>query len=251
MRFLSETTTNGVTGRDFIHDGVPGVLWTPSGTDAPSPLVLGAHGGGQHKRAPRSVDHAARCAAAGMAVVTLDAPAHGERPRTAEDERAVAEIRARVAAGQDVGELVAEYNASLARRAVPEWRSVLDEVLELPEISSGGGVGFWGMSMGSAIGIELVAAEPRVLAAVFGLVGRTEQLARAAAGVTVPMRFLLQWDDQLIAREAGLAMFDAFASREKTLHASPGGHGDVPEGEIGSAVAFLAERLGVGRLGTE
>jgi predicted peptidase len=107
------------------------------------------------------------------------------------------------------------------------------------------------MSMGSAIGIELVAAEPRVVAAVFGLVGRTEQLARAAAGVTVPMRFLLQWDDQLIPREAGLAMFDAFASREKTLHANPGGHGDVPEAEIGDAVAFLAERVGAGRLGTE
>jgi dienelactone hydrolase len=240
MRFLSETTTNGITERDFVHDGVPGVLWTPAGTDR-SPLVLGAHGGSQHKRAPRPVEHAARCVAAGMAVVTLDAPAHGERPRSTEDERIVAEIRSRVMAGQDVGELVAEYNATLARQAVPEWRSVLDDLLELPEL--GTEVGFWGMSMGSAIGIGLVAAEPRVRAAVFGLVGATEQLARAAAGVTVPMRFLLQWDDQLIPREAGLAMFDAFAACEKTLHANPGGHGDVPAAEIGSAVTFLAERL--------
>lgn len=257
MRFLSSATTNGVTERDFVHDGVPGVFWTPADVDRPTPLVLGAHGGGQHKRAPRPAEHAARCVAAGLAVVTLDAPGHGDRSRSAEDERFIAEIRSLATAGQKVAALIAEYNAMLAEQAVPEWRSLLDAVLELPEIGSetgssetagggGGRVGFWGMSMGSATGIPLVAAEPRVWAAVFGLVGSTEGLARAAADAKVPMRFLLQWEDQLVAREAGLAMFDAFGSREKTLHANPGGHGDVPEFEVDSAVRFLADRLGVG-----
>ena len=237
MRFLATSTTGGSTARDFVHDGVPGVLWTPG---HPAPLVLGAHGGGQHKRAPRTIAHAARCVAAGLAVVTLDTPGHGDRPRSPQDERFIAEIRARITARQDATALIDEYNAVLAAQAVPEWRSVLDALLDLPDIDGDNGVGFWGMSMGGAIGIPLVAAEPRVRAAVFGLVGASPNLVQAAAQVTVPLRFLLQWDDQLVARVAGLALFDAFGSRRKTLHANPGGHGEVPESEVDSAVRFLA-----------
>lgn len=243
MRFLTESTTNGTTEREFVHDDVPGILWTPAGTGTPSRLVLGAHGGGQHKRAPRSVAHAARCVAAGLAVVTLDTPGHGDRPRTAQDDHFIAAIRAGIAAGQDITAPLSEYNALMAARAVPEWRSVLDALLGLPEISTDG-IGFGGMSMGSAIGIPLVAAEPRIRAAVFGLVGASESLVTAAAQVSVPLRFLLQWDDQLIARDAGLALFDAFGTRQKTLHANPGGHHEVPDSELDSAVRFLADQLG-------
>jgi dienelactone hydrolase len=239
MRFLSESSSGGVTEREFVHDGVPGVLWTPAGTGIPSRLVLGAHGGGQHKRAPRSVEHASRCVAAGLAVVTLDSPGHGDRPRSADDDRFATEIRSRITTGQDASEVVSQYNALMAERAVPEWRSVLDTLLDLPEINDDG-AGFWGMSMGSAIGIPLVAAEPRLRTAVFGLVGASDSLVTAAAQVTVPLLFLLQWDDRLIPRDAGLAMFDAFASPHKTLHANPGGHHEVPESEVDSAVRFLA-----------
>ncbi|MDX8055441.1 alpha/beta hydrolase [Lentzea sp. BCCO 10_0798] len=234
MRFTSHTTSaDGITERDFVHDGVPGVLWTPA--HDPAGLVLSAHGGGQHKRAPGVLGRAHRCAAAGLAVVTLDSPGHGDRARTADDDRFATEIRTRTTAGQDAGALVAEYNALQAARAIPEWRSVLDA---LPATSDR--VGFWGVSMGSAIGIPLVAAEPRVRAAVLGLIGATDALVRAAAAITVPVRFLLQWDDRLIPRGAGLVLFDAFATRHKSLHANPGGHGDVPEHELAAAVTFLA-----------
>ncbi|MEU3645138.1 alpha/beta hydrolase [Lentzea sp. NPDC034063] len=240
MRFTTESTSSdGTTERDFVLDGVPGVLWTPPGT--PAGLVLGAHGGGQHKRAPGAIARAHLCAAAGLAVVTLDSPGHGERPRTAEDDRFITEIRSRITAGRDAGALLAEYNALLAARAIPEWRSVLDTLPDTGVLpGTGATTGFWGTSMGSAIGIPLVAAEPRIRAAVFGLVGATEALTRTAAAITVPVRFLLQWDDQLIARDAGLAMFDAFATRQKSLHANPGGHGEVPEHELAAAVTFLA-----------
>ncbi|HUQ59882.1 alpha/beta hydrolase [Lentzea sp.] len=240
MRYTSETTSpDGTTERGFDHDGVPGVLWTPAGDI--TGLVLGAHGGGQHKRAPRTLAHAHRCTAAGLAVVTLDSPGHGDRPRTPDDDHFTREIRARITAGQDPGPLLAEYNALQASRAVPEWRSVLDALTTLDAVPGvGGNVGFWGMSMGSAIGIPLLAAEPRIRTAVVGLVGATDDLVRAAATITVPVRFLLQWDDQLIPRHAGLALFDAFASHRKSLHANPGGHGDVPEHELDSAVRFLA-----------
>jgi hypothetical protein len=98
------------------------------------------------------------------------------------------------------------------------------------------------VSLGSAIGVPFAAAEPRITAAVFGLAGR-ETLAEAAARVTVPVEFLLQWDDELVARESGLALFGAFASREKTLHANPGRHAGVPAFELESSERFFTRHL--------
>ncbi|MFD4668420.1 alpha/beta hydrolase [Lentzea sp. NPDC058450] len=238
MHITSSSSVDGVTAHDFVHDGVPGVLWTPPGTA--TGLVLSAHGGGQHKRAPGITARAHACATAGLATVTLDAPGHGDRPRTPDDDHYATEIRARITTGADAGPLVAEYNALQSARAIPEWRSALDALLGQLELAHLTGAGFWGVSMGSALGIPLTAAEPRVRSAVFGLIGATDHLTAAAASITVPVRFLLQWDDQLIARPAGLALFDALATPRKTLHANPGGHGDVPRHELDDAVRFLA-----------
>ncbi|MET9226089.1 hypothetical protein [Lentzea sp. NPDC003310] len=157
MRFTSHTTSDGVTQRDFVLGDVPGTLWTPAGD--PTGLVLSAHGGGQHKHAPGMIGRAHRCARAGLAVVTLDAPGHGNRARSADDERFAAEIRSLVAAGHNAGPVVARYNALQASRAIPEWQSVLDALLG-SEVAVGDRVGFWGVSMGSAVGIPLLAAEP-------------------------------------------------------------------------------------------
>ena len=51
---------------------------------------------------------------------------------------------------------------------------------------------------------------------------------QARPGITVPVEFLLQWDDEAVPRDWGLALFGAFASREKTLHANPGRHAAYP-----------------------
>ena len=53
---------------------------------------------------------------------------------------------------------------------------------------------------------------------------------------------MLPWDDDEIDREAGLALFDAFASEEKTLHAFPGSHFRVPAERIDTR--FFARQLG-------
>jgi len=47
-----------------------------------------------------------------------------------------------------------------------------------------------------------------------------------------------------VPRADGLALFDAFASTEKTLHANPGRHMDVPAFELDSSQRFLARHLG-------
>jgi len=243
MLLSSETTSNGVSERLFTLGDVPGVLWSPTGASGRRPLVLLGHGGGQHKKAPGLVARAHRYVTArGFAVAAIDAPEHGDRPRTGQHERLVAGIRERVAAGEPIGPHLARYNLELSARSVPEWRATLDALQELDGIGPGGPVGFWGVSMGSGIGVPLAAAEPRITAAVFGLVGHGT-LAEAAARVTVPVEFLLQWDDELVPRDSGLALFDAFASREKTLHANPGRHAEVPAFELESSARFFARHL--------
>jgi hypothetical protein len=59
----------------------------------------------------------------------------------------------------------------------------------------------------------------------------------------VPVEFHLQWDDEIVPRADGLALFDAIASREKTLHANPGRHADVPRFEVDSTERFFARHL--------
>ncbi len=105
-----------------------------------------------------------------------------------------------------------------------------------------GPVGFWGVSLGGRIGIELAAAEPRIAAAVLGLVGGGA-LAGTAARIRIPLEFLLQWDDELVPRSEGLALFDAFASQEKTLHANSGRHMEVPRFEADSSLRFFCRHL--------
>jgi dienelactone hydrolase len=119
----------------------------------------------------------------------------------------------------------------------------LDALQELAEIGADGPVGYFGISMGTAIGVPLVAVEPRITAAVFGL-HWPDVLAEKAKQITIPIEFDMQWDDERIPREAGLTLFDAFASKEKTLHANAGKHHELPRLEADSAVRFFARHLG-------
>ena len=244
MHFITETTVDGVSERLFTHGDVTGVLWTPADAPGPRPLILLGHGGGQHKLAPAMVARGRRYAAnCGFAAVSIDAPGHGDRPRTDGDERFVARLRELMAAGQPVGPHVARHNAELADRAVPEWQSVLDALRTDARQSDDGPVGYWGVSLGTAIGLPLVAADPRIGAAVFGCLGDETPLTEAAARVTVPVEFLLQWDDTLVPRESGLALFDALASPQKSLHANSGDHMAVPRFELDSAERFFLRHL--------
>ncbi|MFE4482858.1 MULTISPECIES: dienelactone hydrolase family protein [Streptomycetaceae] len=247
LHFTAESTADGMTERDFTVGGVPGVLWSPAspatGTSR-APLVLMGHGGGAHKKHPSMAGRARLLTAGcGFHVAVLDAPGHGDRPRSAQDEADIAELRAAQAAGEPEGPVVVRYNARLAELAVPEWQAALDALQELPEIGADGPVGYVGIAMGTALGVPLVAAEPRITAAVFGLMW-PDALVEQARRITVPIEFAMQWDDERIPREAALALFDAFASTEKTLHANAGKHFDFPRSEADSAARFLTRHLG-------
>ena len=247
MRLTSMTTADGVCEQDFILDDTPGVLSSPAGATGPRPLVLLGHGGGQHKRGPGTVARAHQfVTSCGFAAAAIDMPGSGDRPRTEDEERFWDTLRARRAAGEPVAAEVARHFAELADRVVPEWQAVLDALAGLEAAGAGGPVVYWGVSLGTMVGVPLAAAEPRIRAAVFGLAGRgyRDALAEAAARIRIPVEFLLQWDDELIPREEGLALFGAFGSAEKTLHANPGRHHDVPVFELDSSVRFFTRHLG-------
>ena len=243
MRFASQTSSGGVCEQLFTLDEIPGVLWTPEGAAGTRPLILMGHGGGQHKKAPGIVARARRFVSeCGFAVAAVDVPSHGDRPKDEEYNRIVTENRARVDAGAELAPLIASFQALVARQTVPEWQAVLDAVQELGHVGAGP-VGYWGVSLGCGLGVPFVAAEPRVRAAVLGLGGALAS-AEIAARITVPVEFLVQWDDERVPRAQSLALFDAFGSAEKTLHANPGKHADLPSFETDSSLRFFARQLG-------
>lgn len=95
-----------------------------------------------------------------------------------------------------------------------------------------------------AIGVRLAVVEPRISAAVlFAGSYVPRSMFEEARQVTIPLLVLLQWDDEGNDRQMALDLFDAFGSREKTLHANMGGHTGVPgfEGDDGSR--FFARHL--------
>lgn len=112
----------------------------------------------------------------------------------------------------------------------------------MPEFGPDAPIGYAGMTLASAIGIPLAVAEPRIRAAIYGGVFVYDAMLEAARKVTIPIEFLLPWDDPEIDRNSGLTLFGAFASKEKTLHAFPGSHFHVPTERIDTR--FFARKLG-------
>ena len=143
-----------------------------------------------------------------------------------------------MAAGEDIAPRVATLHTVMADQSVPEWQSVLTAVQELDHVGPGP-IGYLGVSMGSGLGIPFLAAEPRVRAAVLGLAGSVG-LTEAAAQLTIPIQFLVQWDDALVPRTQALDLFDTFASPAKTLDANPG---DVPRFETDNALRFFTRNF--------
>jgi len=239
MQFTAEQwLDDAVLEREFTLGEIPGVLWTPR--SGPAPLILIGHNGGLHKRLPRLVARARHYAAEyGFAVVAVDAPGHGDRPRSASDEQHRADLRRAMEAGEPIDAIVDAMIVPLVDGVVPEWRTTLDALLSLPGI--GGPVGYEGMT---AVGIRLAVVEPRISAAVLfgqGLVPAT--LREEARQVAVPLQFLLQWDDEGMERQPILDLFDAFGTREKTLHANLGGHAGTPWFEVDDAARFFTRHL--------
>lgn len=241
MRFTSEQRLDdGVLEREFTLGEIPGILWTPGSVSAPAPLILLGHPGGLQKMYPRVAARGRHCAAEGYAAATIELPGSGDRPRSAVADEARADLRRALAAGEPVDEIVDRLVLPLVEQAVPEWRAVLDALLLLPEI--GGPVGFAGGVI--AVAIRLAVVEPRISAAtLFAGSFVPRSMFAEARQITIPLHVLLQWDDEGNDRQMALDLFDAFGSKEKTLHANMGGHTGVPQFEGEAGDRFFARHL--------
>src|SRR5690242_12730077 len=105
MHFISEQRLeDGSLERTFALGDIPGILWTP--TRLPAPLILLGHPGGLRGMYPRLASRAHRCSAGGFAAATIELPGKGDRPQVADAERARADLRRALAAGEPVDEIV-------------------------------------------------------------------------------------------------------------------------------------------------
>ncbi|GAA5207435.1 dienelactone hydrolase family protein [Streptomyces thinghirensis] len=245
MHFTCEQRLDdGVLERAFTLGEIPGILWTPASASATAavPLILLGHPPlGLARMYPRLVARARHAAADGFASATIELPGSGDRPRWAAAEQARADLRRTLEAGEPVvDEIVDALVLPLVERSVPEWRAALDTLLTLPEI--GGPVGYSGGII--SIGVRLALVEPRISAAVlFAGSYVPRAILEEARQVTVPLHVLLQWDDEPNDRQSVLNLFDAFGSKEKTLHANMGGHTGVPQHAGDAAARFLTRHL--------
>ena len=256
MKIRSESTTDGVVARRFdliVGDQtVPGMHWLPADAgDRPQPTVCIGHGGFQHKLYGNVPELAVQLVQnLGVAVIALDAPNHGDRVA---DKEAAKKAREAAVAAAASGEsrrraINPEAMAAMMKRTqmhVDEWKALVD-VLQTDPRWSTGPFGWWGVSMGTSHGLPVVAQDSRFTAAVFGLnalAPGNEAMAAMAASITVPILFLNQSDDELMTRDAALALWDSFGSKDKTMHINPGGHVQVPKFERDSSESFFRRHL--------
>ncbi|MDG4831567.1 alpha/beta hydrolase [Solwaraspora sp. WMMD1047] len=242
MRFTSEQRLDdGVLEREFTLGEIPGILWTPVSGSAPAPLILLGHPGGLRRMYLRLAARARHAVAEGFAAATIELPGGGDRPRFAAVEEARADLQRALAAGEPVAdEIVDRLVLPLVDKAVPECRAALDALLALPEV--GGPVGYSGGVI--AIGVRLAVVEPRISAALLFAGSFVPRIMfEEARQVSIPLLVLLQWDDEGNDRQLALDLFDAFGSREKTLHANMGGHTGVPQFEGDDTSRFFARHL--------
>jgi hypothetical protein len=245
----------GVIQHDFnicvAGEIVPGVLWTPERSTASPALIAMGHGGSQHKKSENIRTRAIRYAKDfGWTTLAIDAPKHGNRigPKEAEFARAMTLARLQgtpIVPSMNIEEKI-KYLDALTTQAVPEWQAALDMVFESTIIGKHIPVAYCGVSQGSSIGIPLLATDKRFCCAVLGLAHLHPNhlsLGLAAKKITIPLRFVFQWDDSIRDRNYGLALFEAFGSREKSMHINSGGHTEIPASETDSGDQFFLTHL--------
>jgi pimeloyl-ACP methyl ester carboxylesterase len=229
VEWLGEQAGEGCVERSFLlrrrGEPVPGVLWSPASA-APQATVLLLHGGSGHKRSERHVRMGRRLAsAAGVAVIAIDGPHHGDR------------VRAPVAPSVYQQMIADEGIECVTARMTADWLETISALAALG-LAEEAHISVFGMSMGTRFGLPVAAAlGPRLRCAVLGKFGIRQAsplhpglcapglMVAAARAVSAPVLYHVQWDDAIFPRDGQFELFDALASVGKRLTASPGPHG--------------------------
>lgn len=208
-------------------------------------IVVMGHGADNSRKARYIEVSGKSFARHGTAVVGMDAPFHGDRAdaRVHEDP---------------VGLLV-----DVLERWVRDQRRLLDVI---DSRWPGTPIGFAGFSMGGLYGVPLVAIDDRILSAAIVIAGSTrvsypqrfdlDDLARASLEITDPVvhapavgdrpvLVLNADEDEIVSREAAIALYDAFAG-PKELVFMPGTHTEWSHAArwFRRLEAFFVETLG-------
>ena len=234
--------TGAAPTRDFRlhHAGgeVPGALWLPaSGT--PKALLLVGHGGSRHKRAPTTLTFIGEAVENfGFAVAAIDGPVHGARrgsDRSSDPTDTQMDFRR-----------IWESPGNGIAGMLADWQATLTALLQTDALH-GLAAGWFGLSMGTAYGLPLVAADARIAAAVLGMWGanypNSQPLVDAAARVRCPVWFMHKTEDQLFTLDGALEIYNALPNEDKRMLLSPGPHAEATPEQIDIALTFFTQRL--------
>ncbi len=244
MDFISDVIEGGRRQRGFslAVDGrrVPGLLWTRAGGSARRPLVLVGHGGSQHKASDAVLDVVGPLVDEhGFAVAAIDGPIHGDR---------------RADGGRDSGKVILEFRAlwnaePMIEEMVADWRATTSALLAAPEIDAQA-IGWFGISMGTAYGLPLCAADSRIRAALLGMWGTSHthgaRLLAAAREVRCAVLFQRKRDDERFTAAGQQELFDALGSRDREMRVYEGGHVNPAGVQLRDGIDFLVRALAAG-----
>ena len=219
---------------------VPFCLWMPemalNDSQTSVPLVLVGHGGSGHKKSQLVLDIAQILVNEHqIAVAAIDGPVHGDRRETFNDGPIVR---------QEFRDLWQTGNS--IETMIEDWQATINHLLKQPNIDASR-IAWYGISMGTAYGLPLVAADTRIKAAALGMWGtcRTpnERLIEDAKKITVPVLFQTKREDEIFTKEGQQHLYDLIASEQKELRSYPGGHTDPKDQQLEDIVEFLNSQL--------
>ena len=233
MSYGERHVSSGVVETAFELDvegrRVPGLVWSPD-DEEPRPIVMLGHGGSSNKRGDYILAMARLLVRRhGIRAFAIDGPGHGDR----------------LADGEEVDFEHAWDDERTSDWVVEDWRTSLEWLRGTQAITR---VGYWGLSMGTMMGVPVVAGLADVEAAVLGLMGfwgpNRERIRADAPKIDCPVQFLVQWDDEIVPRDRCFDFFGAIGSDDKSMLVHPGKHAAVPPTVMRGSLEFLARKLG-------
>jgi dienelactone hydrolase len=218
-------------------------LLPPEG-DGPFPLVLLQHGALGSKDESYIDTIAGRWVRAGVAVLCIDFPLHGER--------ASGKFRPLLLSGLGLEGRPDRTGLSVVddfvRQAVIDLQRALDAAERIPQLDVGR-IAFAGLSLGSIVGATFCSVDPRPCAAALALGGggfgseRSDPVQHVARFAPRPLLFVNATRDQTVSRASTEALYEAAAEPKQILWFDAG-HRDLPGKAIKAMWLFLERQLG-------
>lgn len=252
----SVTEADGLRTERFSFNSVhghrvPAVLYCPYPAQVRPPVLVIGHGAGSSKDDPIMRGLFEYWTAEGFACLAIDAPFHGERPSRIDDPTA---LLRRPFGGLHFG----------IQTAIDTMRAV-DWAESRPDLDASR-LGYAGFSMSAILGVQFVAMDARVRAAVFALGGagllhyfvgmappEIRRDAEVVADALDPMHYaplisprpvlmVNGLSDMVIPAALGYVLYGALKEPKRIIWYD-GGHGAIPHEHIHAMLQFFAEHL--------